>query len=188
LWAALGAERKEVSTPSPLNPQGEAMRRQPVRPCKRDRTDEPLTAPGGLALLAEGTHGLGLRALVDRLRPQPRSHRGDAPEGIVETLSLLLQAGGQTPWGPRVPPPRRRWSPPSRRPRSSRGGASVRKRRGRRLPQAVATHSRRRSTPGSRPRRPSVWSVRAQSGDSARFQATPCHAPRTWRAMLVTGS
>ena len=59
------------------------MIRQTVLPFKLDRTDDTLTAHGGLALRAEFTHALGLRALVDRVLPQPRSHRGYAPEGIV---------------------------------------------------------------------------------------------------------
>jgi hypothetical protein len=62
------------------------MIRQTVLPFKLERTDDTLTAHGGL----------GLRALVDRELPQPRSHRGYAPEGIVETVILLLQAGGRT--------------------------------------------------------------------------------------------
>jgi len=72
------------------------MIQQTVLPFKLDRTDETLTAHGGLALLAEFTHGLGLRALVDHLLPQPRSHRGYAPSVVVETIILLLQAGGRT--------------------------------------------------------------------------------------------
>ncbi len=65
-------------------------------PFKLERTDETLTAHGGLALLAEYTHALGLRALVARYRPRPGSNRGYAPSVVVETVVLLLQAGGQT--------------------------------------------------------------------------------------------
>lgn len=72
------------------------MIRQTVLPFKLERTDDTLTAHGGLALLAEYTHGLGLRALVNRALPQPRSHRGYAPSVFVETVLLLLQAGGRT--------------------------------------------------------------------------------------------
>ena len=72
------------------------MIRQTVLPFKLDRTDDTLTAHGGLALLAEYTHGLGLRALVDRYLPHPRSHRGYTPQVFVETVILLLQAGGRT--------------------------------------------------------------------------------------------
>jgi hypothetical protein len=72
------------------------MIRQTVLPFKLERTDETLTAHGGLALLAEYTHALGLRALVDRHLPRPGSHRGYAPSVFVETVILLLQAGGRT--------------------------------------------------------------------------------------------
>ena len=72
------------------------MIRQTVLPFKLERTDETLTAHGGLALLAEFTHGLGLRALVARHLPHPGSNRGYAPSVFVETVVLLLQAGGRT--------------------------------------------------------------------------------------------
>ena len=52
--------------------------------------------PWGLALLAEFTHRLGLRALLNCGLPQHRSHRGYAPQVFVETVILLLQAGGRT--------------------------------------------------------------------------------------------
>jgi len=47
------------------------MVRQTVWPFKLERTDETLTAHGGLALLAEFTHGLGVCGLVDRYLPGP---------------------------------------------------------------------------------------------------------------------
>lgn len=72
------------------------MIRQTVLPFKLERTDETLTAHGGLALLAEYNHGLGLRTLADQHLPGPGSHRGYAPSVVVDTLVLLLQAGGQT--------------------------------------------------------------------------------------------
>ena len=46
-----------------------------MRPFKLERTDETLTAHGGLALIAEFTHGLGLRALVAWHLPHPGSER-----------------------------------------------------------------------------------------------------------------
>lgn len=58
-------------------------------------TDETLTAHGGLTLLAEFTHGLGLCALVNRHVPGPGSNRGYAPSVFVDRLILMLQAGGQ---------------------------------------------------------------------------------------------
>ena len=72
------------------------MIRQTVLPFKLERTNETLTAHGGLALLAEYSHALGLRALVARYLPRPGSHRGYAPAVFVETIILLLQAGGRT--------------------------------------------------------------------------------------------
>src|SRR3972149_5342755 len=69
--------------------------RQTVLEFKLARTDETLTAHGGLALLAEYSHGLGLRGLVDRHLPAPGSHRGYAPSVFVDALVLLLQAGGR---------------------------------------------------------------------------------------------
>lgn len=72
------------------------MIRQTVFPFKLQRSDETLTAHGGLALLAEYNHGLGLRTLADQHLPSPRSPRGYTPSVFVETLVLLLQAGGRT--------------------------------------------------------------------------------------------
>ena len=52
--------------------------RQTVLECTLARTDETLTAHGSLALLAEYSHGLGLRGLVrsgpraQEARPRPR--------------------------------------------------------------------------------------------------------------------
>ena len=63
---------------------------------KIERTDEQLTAHGGLALLAEYNHGMGLRELSDRHLTGPGSNRGYAPSVFVDSLVLLLQAGGQS--------------------------------------------------------------------------------------------
>lgn len=46
--------------------------------------------------MGEFNHGLGLRQLVDRCLPVPGSNRGYAPSAFVESLILMLQAGGQT--------------------------------------------------------------------------------------------
>jgi hypothetical protein len=72
------------------------MIRQTVWDFKIERTKEQLTAHGGLALLAEYNHGLGLRQLSDQHLPAPGSHRGYAPSALVESLVLMLQGGGQT--------------------------------------------------------------------------------------------
>lgn len=57
------------------------MIRQTVLPFKLERTDESLTAHGGLALVAEYAQALGLRALVHR----------------YHIAFLLTQVGGR-PW------------------------------------------------------------------------------------------
>jgi hypothetical protein len=72
------------------------MIRQSVLDFKLESTKEQLTAPGGLALLAGYHHGLGLRQLCDRYLPPPGSNRGYDPSALVESLVLMLQAGGQT--------------------------------------------------------------------------------------------
>jgi hypothetical protein len=71
------------------------MVRQTVFGFKLERTEESVTAHGGLALLAEFNHGLGLCGLVDRSLPGPGSHRGYAPSVFVDRLILMLQAGGR---------------------------------------------------------------------------------------------
>jgi Transposase DDE domain group 1 len=72
------------------------MVRQTVLPFKLERTDETLTAHGGLALLAEFNHGLGLCGLTDRYLPGPGSNRGYAPSVFVDRLILMLPAGGRS--------------------------------------------------------------------------------------------
>ena len=72
------------------------MIRQTVLEFKIESTKEQLTAHGGLALLAEYHHGMGLQRLSDQHLPPPGSNRGYAPSAFVESLVLLLQAGGQT--------------------------------------------------------------------------------------------
>jgi hypothetical protein len=71
------------------------MIRQTVFGFKLEKTDEELTAHGGLALLAEYNHGIGLRELADRHLLGPGSNRGYAASAFVDSLVLLLQAGGR---------------------------------------------------------------------------------------------
>jgi len=71
------------------------MIRQTVFGFKIEKTEETLTAHGGLALLAEYNHGIGLRALADRYLPGPGSNRGYSASAFVDSLVLLLQAGGR---------------------------------------------------------------------------------------------
>jgi hypothetical protein len=71
------------------------MIRQTVFGFKIEKTEETITAHGGLALLAEYNHGMGLRELTDRHLPGPGSNRGYAASAFVDSLVLLLQAGGR---------------------------------------------------------------------------------------------
>jgi len=72
------------------------MKRQTELGFKIQRTEEELTAHGGLALLTQYSHGLGLRELVGRHLPGPGSNRGYDPVAYVESLVLMLQAGGRS--------------------------------------------------------------------------------------------
>lgn len=65
-----------------------------VFPFKLERTAEALTAHGGLALMAEYNHGLGLRILTDQYVPGPWGNRWYAPSVFMETCVLMLQAEG----------------------------------------------------------------------------------------------
>ena len=86
---------KGLPPSKPLNQQGEIMIRQSVFGFKIEKTEEELTAHGGLALLAEYNHGMGLRELAARYLPGPGSNRGYAASAFVDSLVLLLQAGGR---------------------------------------------------------------------------------------------
>jgi hypothetical protein len=71
------------------------MIEQTVFAFKIDTTKETLTAHGGLALMAEFNHGIGLRELTDRYLPPPGSNRGFDPSVVVDSLVLMLQGGGR---------------------------------------------------------------------------------------------
>src|SRR3989304_2337246 len=72
------------------------MIQQTVFPFKIETTKERLTAHGGLALMAEFNHGIGLRELTDRYLPPPGSHRGFEPSVMGDSLVLMLQGGGRS--------------------------------------------------------------------------------------------
>lgn len=72
------------------------MIQQTVFPFKIETTEERLTAHGGLALMAEFNHGIGLRELTDRYLPAPGSNRGFNPSEIVDAVVLMLQGGGRS--------------------------------------------------------------------------------------------
>jgi hypothetical protein len=95
LLAAQRAGIKGLPPSKPFNQQGEIMIRQTVFGFKIEKTEESLTAHGGLALLAEYNHGMGLRELADRYLPGSGSNRGYAASAFVDSLTLLLQAGGR---------------------------------------------------------------------------------------------
>jgi len=72
------------------------MIQQTIFSFKIETTKERLTAHGGLALMAEFNHGIGLRELTDRYLPGPGSNRGFDPSVIVDSLVLMLQGGGRS--------------------------------------------------------------------------------------------
>jgi hypothetical protein len=72
------------------------MIQQTIFPFKIKTTSERLTAHGGLALMAEFNHGIGLRELTDQYLPGPGSNRGFDPSAIVDTVVLMLQGGGRS--------------------------------------------------------------------------------------------
>jgi hypothetical protein len=71
------------------------MIQQTIFPYKIETTRERLTAHGGLALMAEFNHGIGLRDLTNQYLPAPGSNRGFDPLEVVDVLVLMLQGGGK---------------------------------------------------------------------------------------------
>jgi hypothetical protein len=69
---------------------------QTVLAFKIETTKERLTAHGGLTLMAEFNHGIGLRKLTDQYLPAPGSNRGFDPSVIVDALVLMLEGGGRS--------------------------------------------------------------------------------------------
>jgi hypothetical protein len=72
------------------------MIQQTIFSFKIETTKERLTAHGGLALMAEFNHGIGLRELTDRYLAPPGSNRGFGPSVMVDSLVLMLQGGGRS--------------------------------------------------------------------------------------------
>jgi hypothetical protein len=72
------------------------MIQQTVFPFKIEVTRERLTVHGGLALMAEFNHGIGLRELTDQYLPAPGSNRGFDASDIVDAVVLMLQGGGRS--------------------------------------------------------------------------------------------
>lgn len=71
------------------------MIQETIFPFKVETTKERLTAHGGLALMAEFNHGIGLGELTDQYLPAPGSNRGFDPSEIVDAVVLMLQGGGR---------------------------------------------------------------------------------------------
>ncbi|MBF0554740.1 MAG: transposase [Nitrospirae bacterium] len=67
---------------------------QTVFPFKLDTSMEKLTAHGGLALMAEFNHGIGIMELTNKYLPHPQSNRGFMPAVFVDPLVLMLEGGG----------------------------------------------------------------------------------------------
>lgn len=71
------------------------MIQQTIYPLKIETTRERLTAQGGMALMAEFNHGIGLRELTDRYLLAPGSNRGFNPSVVVDSVVLMLRGGGR---------------------------------------------------------------------------------------------
>src|SRR4030043_754958 len=72
------------------------MIQQTIFPFKIKTPKERLTAYGGLALMAEFNHGIGLRELTDQYLPAPGSNLGFDISVMVDSLVLMLQGGGRS--------------------------------------------------------------------------------------------
>jgi hypothetical protein len=72
------------------------MIQQTIFSFKIETTEERLTAHGGLALMAEFNHGIGLRELTDHYLTGPGSNRGFDPSEVVDGVVLMLQGGGRS--------------------------------------------------------------------------------------------
>ena len=72
------------------------MIQQTIFSFKIGTAKERLTAHGGLALMGEFNHGIGLRELADQYLPGPGSNRGYDPSEIVDAVVLMLQGGGRS--------------------------------------------------------------------------------------------
>jgi hypothetical protein len=72
------------------------MIQQTIFPFKIKTTKERLAAHGGLALMAEFNHGIGLRELTDQYLAGPGSNRGFDPSEMVDAVVLMLQGGGRS--------------------------------------------------------------------------------------------
>ena len=70
------------------------MIRQTLFPFKLEMTKDKLTSKAGLSVFAEYNRYMGLTQLSDKYLPRPLSNRGFNPSVFINSLVLLLTAGG----------------------------------------------------------------------------------------------
>lgn len=70
------------------------MIQQTLFPFKLEMTQDKLTSKAGLSIFAEYNHVMGLTELSDKYLPHPLSNRGFNPSVFINSLVLLLTAGG----------------------------------------------------------------------------------------------
>ena len=70
------------------------MIQQTLFPFKLEMTKDKLTSKAGLSIFAEYNHYMGLTELADKYLTRPKSNRGFNPSVFINSLVLLLTAGG----------------------------------------------------------------------------------------------
>lgn len=75
--------------------RGEEMIQQMVMPFKLKRTEEKITGRCGLAIYAEFMEALGVKSLISKHMPSPRSGRGFCAINYIKPLSMMLYGGGE---------------------------------------------------------------------------------------------
>ena len=70
------------------------MIQQTLFPFKLEMTKDKITSKAGLSIFAEYNHYIGLTELADKYLTRPKSNRGFNPSVFINSLVLLLTAGG----------------------------------------------------------------------------------------------
>ena len=70
------------------------MIQQTLFPFKLEMTEDKLTSKAGLSIFAEYNRAMGLTELADKYLSAPNSNRGFNPSVFINSLVLLLTAGG----------------------------------------------------------------------------------------------
>ena len=70
------------------------MIQQTLFPFNMEITNDKLTSKAGLSIFAEYNQSIGLTELSDKYLVSPKSNRGFKPSVFVNSLVLLLTAGG----------------------------------------------------------------------------------------------